>query len=115
MTVDYDARRRAPVDADESLEDLTRRHHDPTAVSDIDDSDSAESYELPGADLSNEELLVRVVPSRPTSSPAAVAFWSTTAAGWRPAVKARRSAPSAPECAKPRAAATAARGSAIAG
>lgn len=64
MTVDYDARRRAPVDADESLEDLTRRHHDPTAVSDIDDSDSAESYELPGADLSNEELLVRVVPKQ---------------------------------------------------
>ena len=63
MTVDYDAPRRAPVDADESLEDLAGRRNDPTtAIADIDEPDLAESYELPGADLSDEELIVRVVP-----------------------------------------------------
>lgn len=63
MTVDYDAPRRAPVDADESLEDLAGRRNDPTtAVLDIDEPDVVESYELPGADLSDEELMVRVVP-----------------------------------------------------
>jgi hypothetical protein len=63
MTVDYDAPRRAPVDADESLEDLAGRRTDATAaVSDIDEPDIVESYELPGADLSDEELIVRVIP-----------------------------------------------------
>ncbi|MFN8071127.1 MAG: DUF4193 domain-containing protein [Mycobacterium sp.] len=65
MTVDYDAPRRAPVDADESLEDLAGRRNDPTtAIADIDEPDLAESYELPGADLSDEELIVRVVPKQ---------------------------------------------------
>lgn len=65
MTVDYDAPRRAPVDADESLEDLAGRRNDPAAaVSDIDEPDVIESYELPGADLSDEELIVRVVPKQ---------------------------------------------------
>ncbi|MGI9124517.1 MAG: DUF4193 domain-containing protein, partial [Mycobacterium sp.] len=66
MTVDYDARRRAPVEGEEeSLEELAGRRKDPsTAVLDIDDSDPVESYELPGADLSDEELVVRVVPKQ---------------------------------------------------
>ena len=65
MTVDYDAPRRAPVDADESLDDLAARRNDPsTAILDIDETDVAESYELPGADLSEEELIVRVVPKQ---------------------------------------------------
>ncbi len=65
MTVDYDAPRRAPVDADESLEDLAGRRNDPTtAIADIDEPDLVESYELPGADLSDEELIVRVVPKQ---------------------------------------------------
>ncbi len=65
MTVDYDAPRRAPVDADESLDELaTRRGDASTAVLDIDEADVAESYELPGADLSDEELVVRVVPKQ---------------------------------------------------
>lgn len=65
MTVDYDAPRRAPVDADESLEDLAGRRNDPAAaVADIDEPDVVESYELPGADLSDEELVVRVVPKQ---------------------------------------------------
>lgn len=65
MTVDYDAPRRAPVDADESLDELAARRNDAsTAVLDIDEADVVESYELPGADLSDEELVVRVVPKQ---------------------------------------------------
>lgn len=65
MTVDYDAPRRAPVEADESLEDLAGRRNDPTtAIADIDEPDVVESWELPGADLSDEELIVRVVPKQ---------------------------------------------------
>ena len=65
MTVDYDAPRRAPVDTDESLDELAARRNDAsTAGLDIDETDVAESYELPGADLSDEELVLRVVPKQ---------------------------------------------------
>lgn len=65
MTVDYDAPRRTAVDADESLDELAGRRNDPAAaVSDLDELDVVESYELPGADLSDEELMVRVVPKQ---------------------------------------------------
>ncbi len=65
MTVDYDAPRRAPVDAEESLDELAvRRNESTTAVLDVDEVDVAESYELPGADLSDEELVVRVLPKQ---------------------------------------------------
>jgi hypothetical protein len=65
MTVDYDAPRRAPVEADESLDDLAGRRHDSIAlVPDIDEPDMVESYELPGADLSGEEFLVLVMPKK---------------------------------------------------
>ena len=61
MTVDYDAPRRAPVESDsESLDELAGRRTASSA--DIDDSDPVEYYELPGTDLSEEELVVRVVP-----------------------------------------------------
>lgn len=63
MTVDYDAPRRAPVEAeDESLEELAGRT--PSIGLDADDTDLVDSYELPGADLSGEELVVRVVPKQ---------------------------------------------------
>ncbi len=64
MTVDYDAPRRAPVDAaeDDSLEELAGRST--AAALDVDESDLADLYELPGADLSGEELVVRVVPKQ---------------------------------------------------
>ena len=67
MTVDYDAPRRAPVEADDdSLDELAaRRNGTAASVLDIDDTDIAESYELPGADLSGEELTVRVMPKQP--------------------------------------------------
>ena len=63
MTVDYDAPRRTPVDAeDDSLEELAGRTM--TVGLDADDPDIPEFYELPGADLSGEELMVRVVPKQ---------------------------------------------------
>ena len=66
MTVDYDAPRRMAVEADEtSLDELAGRRIDaPSATADIDESDPVESYELPGADLSDEELTVRVIPKQ---------------------------------------------------
>lgn len=67
MATDYDAPRKTEEDLNEdSLEDLkTRRSDKPTAVVDEDESDLAAGYELPGADLSGEELLVHVVPPQP--------------------------------------------------
>jgi hypothetical protein len=67
MATDYDAPRVTPEsDADESLEELTsRRNNDAaTAVIDVDDGDAVDSFDLPDADLSGEELSVRVVPKQ---------------------------------------------------
>lgn len=65
MTVDYDAPRRTSVDADESLDELAVRRTDTSsAVVDIDEADPVDSYELPGAELFDEELMVRVVPKQ---------------------------------------------------
>ena len=66
MANDYDAPRVTDSDADESLEELTsRRKNDAaTAVIDVDDGDAAESFDLPDADLTGEELTVRVVPKQ---------------------------------------------------
>ena len=51
--------------AEDSLEELTtRRNEVQSAVVDVDETESAESFELPGADLSGEELSVRVIPKQ---------------------------------------------------
>lgn len=64
MATDYDAPRKTDEDLNEnSLEDLkARRAEKNSGVVDQDEAEAAESFELPGADLSNEELSVRVVP-----------------------------------------------------
>ena len=63
---DYDAPRSAPVDlAEDSLEELTARRaaaQSPTV--DLDEVDTDEAFELPGAELLDEELTVAVVPMR---------------------------------------------------
>lgn len=67
MATDYDAPRRTESDdvSEDSLEELkARRNEAQSAVVDVDESDTAESFELPGADLSGEELSVRVVPKQ---------------------------------------------------
>jgi Domain of unknown function (DUF4193) len=66
MTNDYDTPRRPVIEIDEdSLEELQARR---TAVTqsptvDLDEGD-AELFELPGADLSEEELSLSVIPMR---------------------------------------------------
>ena len=67
MATDYDAPRRTETDdvSEDSLEELkARRNEAQSAVVDVDESDSAENFELPGADLSGEELSVRVIPKQ---------------------------------------------------
>jgi Domain of unknown function (DUF4193) len=66
MANDYDAPRVTESDADESLEELTsRRSNDAaTAVLDVDDGDTVDSFDLPDADIIGEELSVRIVPKQ---------------------------------------------------
>ena len=63
MATDYDTPRKTDDElSEDSLEELKARRVDKTAaVVDLAEGD-AESLELPGADLSNEELSVRVLP-----------------------------------------------------
>jgi hypothetical protein len=64
MATDYDAPRKNEEDLDQdSIEELKARRVDKAAATaDVDENEIAESLELPGADLSNEELSVRVLP-----------------------------------------------------
>ncbi len=67
MATDYDTPRR-PDDAElgeDSLEELKARRAEAQASSvDVDEADLNEAIELPGADLSGEELTVRVLPKQ---------------------------------------------------
>jgi hypothetical protein len=64
MATDYDTPRKVDEDlGEDSLEELKARRADRQAgVFEGDEADLAESFELPGADLSNEELSLRVLP-----------------------------------------------------
>jgi len=64
MATDYDAPRKTDDDLNEdSIEELKARRVDKiSGTVDEDETDAAEGFELPGADLSNEELSVRVLP-----------------------------------------------------
>jgi hypothetical protein len=67
MATDYDAPRKTEEETpSESLEALqaSRGGGAQTAVIDLDENDTAEGIDLPGADLSNEELTVIVVPEQ---------------------------------------------------
>ncbi len=63
-TTDYDAPRRPMVElAEDSLEELkSRRATAQSPAVDLDETEAAEGFELPGADLADEELSVAVVP-----------------------------------------------------
>jgi hypothetical protein len=63
MATDYDTPRKTDDDlGEDSIEELkARRGGKESSAVDI-DADEPESLELPGADLSNEELSVRVLP-----------------------------------------------------
>ena len=64
MATDYDTPRKTDDELNEdSLEELKARRADASSgVVDVDETELAENLELPGADLSNEELSVRVLP-----------------------------------------------------
>jgi Domain of unknown function (DUF4193) len=64
MATDYDAPRRDEVDlGEDSLEELKARRVDAQSGSvDVDEVDVVENFELPGADLADEELTVKVLP-----------------------------------------------------
>jgi hypothetical protein len=64
MATDYDAPRRDEVDlGEDSLEELKARRTDSqSGAVDVDEVEVAESFELPGADLTDEELTVKVLP-----------------------------------------------------
>ncbi|TQF07929.1 DUF4193 domain-containing protein [Kitasatospora acidiphila] len=63
MATDYDAPRNTGDDSnDDSIEELKSRRDDKTGSAVDVDTEAVEGIELPGADLSGEELTVRVVP-----------------------------------------------------
>lgn len=65
MATDYDAPRKTEDDglAEDSIEELKARRVDKAASTvDVDETELAENLELPGADLSDENLSVRVLP-----------------------------------------------------
>ncbi|WBL20668.1 MULTISPECIES: DUF4193 domain-containing protein [Citricoccus] len=66
MATDYDAPRKNEDEIrEDSIEELkTRRTDTQSAVVDEDEAEAAEGFELPGADLSDEELQVRVLPAQ---------------------------------------------------
>ena len=64
MAQDYDSPRKTDDElTEDSLQELQARRMDKSSSTiDIDPDDVAESLELPGADMSNEELSIRVIP-----------------------------------------------------
>lgn len=64
MATDYDAPRKTDDElSEDSIEELKNRRVDTrTSSVDVDETEHAEGFELPGADLSGEELSVRVLP-----------------------------------------------------
>ncbi len=66
MATDYDTPRKTDEELhEESIEELkAKRAEVQSGKIDIDEEEEAENIELPGADLSGEELTVRVVPKQ---------------------------------------------------
>ncbi|WP_371477627.1 DUF4193 domain-containing protein [Kitasatospora sp. NBC_00315] len=66
MATDYDSPRKNSDDGDDdSIEELKSRRSDSKGGNvDVDEFEAAEGLELPGADLSGEELTVPVMPKQ---------------------------------------------------
>ena len=64
MATDYDQPRTDDEVGEDSIEELKARRDAQAGAVDVDEAELAESLELPGADLSGEELTVRVVPKQ---------------------------------------------------
>ena len=69
--IDYDSPRRPAVEIDDDSLEQLKAHS--TAVQspgvDLDEAEAAETFELPGADLSADELTVTVIPIQSDESP----------------------------------------------
>ena len=76
MATDYDAPRKTDDDLNEdSIEELKARRVEKTAGTvDEDETEAAEGFELPGADLSHEGLSVRVLPRQADEFPCSKCF-----------------------------------------
>lgn len=63
MATDYDSPRKTDDEmSEDSLQELQARRNDKSSAVIDEDLDAGEVTELPGADLSNEELAIRVLP-----------------------------------------------------
>ncbi|MDO4613898.1 MAG: DUF4193 domain-containing protein [Actinomycetaceae bacterium] len=78
MATDYDAPRKKDDDVEsDSLEELQARRAEASGSPEVDgdeENTAAEEFELPGADLSNEELSVDVVPRQDDEFTCSVCF-----------------------------------------
>lgn len=78
MATDYDAPRKKDDEVEsDSLEELQARRAEASGSPEVDGDEenaAAEEFELPGADLSNEELSVDVVPRQDDEFTCSVCF-----------------------------------------
>lgn len=78
MATDYDAPRKKEDDVEsDSLEELQARRAEASGSPEVDgdeENEAAEEFELPGADLSNEELSVQVVPRQDDEFTCSICF-----------------------------------------
>ncbi len=76
MATDYDAPRKTEDEqSEDSIEELKARRHDKNSGKvDEDEAEAAEAFELPGADLSHEELSVQVLPRQEDEFTCATCF-----------------------------------------
>ncbi|REF31383.1 DUF4193 domain-containing protein [Calidifontibacter indicus] len=75
MATDYDAPRKTDDDlSEDSLEELKSRRNDSSGNVDVDETEQAEGFELPGADLSGEEMEIRVIPRQADEFTCSVCF-----------------------------------------
>src|SRR5690625_6782390 len=77
MATEYHAPLKTEEDehSEDSLEELKARRHDKNSGKvDEDEVEAAESFELPGADLSNEELTAKLLPPQSDESTCGCCF-----------------------------------------
>lgn len=74
LATDYDAPRNNNEESDDSIEELKSRRNDKSTGSVDADFEAVEGLELPGADLSGEELTVQVLPEQQDEFTCATCF-----------------------------------------
>ncbi|TVX96977.1 DUF4193 domain-containing protein [Mycolicibacterium porcinum] len=76
MATDYDAPRVKETDeaTDESLEELAAQRRTSANTAVIDEDEVVDSFDLPDADISGEELSVRVIPKQADEFPCSSCF-----------------------------------------